>query len=256
MSPGRGNSSRAGRRAKEDDKDCEKPFAQPSYNAVLTFTDSSSLTGTRMTIAWDGTHFWSTAGGGSSGNRLAQYGATGAFISVFAPGMDLRSAFTKGDGSAPVFARVFSQTQLRVQNSPGVFGNDVLLSGGSLNSQSALVWNAKTNEFAAQFSGTITRWTATGQLAGTITLQGYGTLNNENTYPQHRGLCVSPKGWYMTYAGGVLSAWDDNGARVDTTVLNGAGTSFDSHFSISYAQGKVFVVDSAGGMWRGYDVGI
>ena len=36
----------------------------------------------------------------------------------------------------------------------------------------------------------------------------------------------------------------------------GAGTSFDSYFSLSYANGMVWIVDTAGGNWRGFDVGL
>ena len=52
----------------------------------------------------------------------------------------------------------------------------------------------------------------------------------------------------------MLSAWDSDGNRLDTTVLNGAGQRFDSHFSLSYTNDKFWVVDSAGGQWLGYSV--
>ena len=88
-----------------------------------------------------------------------------------------------------------------------------------------------------------------------MTLAGFGSMNNENTYPQDRGV-ATVKGFYFTYANGVLSAWSDQGVRIDTTNLNGVGTSFDSHFSLSYAQSKVWLIDQAGGTWRGYNVGL
>ncbi|MBI4704243.1 MAG: hypothetical protein HY744_24295 [Deltaproteobacteria bacterium] len=74
-------------------------------------------------------------------------------------------------------------------------------------------------------------------------------------YPQDRGV-AAVKGFYFTYANGVLSAWDDKGTRIDTAKLNGAGSSFDSHFSLSYAQGKIWVVDGGGQTWRGYNIGL
>jgi len=63
-------------------------------------------------------------------------------------------------------------------------------------------------------------------------------------------------GYWLTYSNRMLSAWDTDGNRVDTTELLNAGTSFDAHFSFSYANGMVFIVDGPGGSWRGYDVGL
>ena len=54
----------------------------------------------------------------------------------------------------------------------------------------------------------------------------------------------------------MLSAWDGAGTRVGTTELIGAGQTFDSHFSFSWAQGQVWVIDVANGTWRGYGVGL
>ena len=44
-----------------------------------------------------------------------------------------------------------------------------------------------------------------GVLIGTIVLQGFGNMNNENQQPQNRGL-VKAGGYYLTYSGGILSA--------------------------------------------------
>ena len=70
-------------------------------------------------------------------------------------------------------------------------------------------------------------------------------------YPQNRGvIAVGP--YYLTYNNLKLSVWDVNGTRVKTVTLNGAGTSFDSYFSLSWANKMVFIVDKAGGLWRGF----
>jgi hypothetical protein len=45
------------------------------------------------------------------------------------------------------------------------------------------------------------------------------------------------------------------GNRLATCTLAGAGTSSESDYSFCYSNGKVFVVDSSTGLWRGYDVG-
>ena len=53
----------------------------------------------------------------------------------------------------------------------------------------------------------------------------------------------------------MVSVWDTFGNRLTTCVLSGAGSTGESSYSFSYCNGKVFVVDSSTGFWRGYDVG-
>ncbi|RJP34418.1 MAG: hypothetical protein C4547_10850 [Phycisphaerales bacterium] len=227
---------------------------EESYDAVFTFTDAAALSQTRMTAAFDGVDYWSSSGGGPGGNRLARYDVNGNLQELYQPNIDMRSIFTEGD-SDPLYARGYNSPQIRVQTAPGVFGNDVVLTGGTLNAQSAVVFTTDGTEFRAMNAGSVSRWDRQGNFIGSIALSGFGSMNNENVYPQNRGM-ASGGDYMLTYANGVLSAWDDGGNRVDTTRLNGAGTTFDSHFSISYANGMVFVVDVAGGQWRGYDVGL
>src|SRR5262249_24115077 len=75
----------------------------------------------------------------------------------------------------------------------------------------------------------------------------------ENNYPQDRGIAALGNNW-LTYSNGTLSVWDQTGNRIGTTTLVGAGTSFDSHFSLSEANDKVFIVTQASGTWDGYAV--
>ncbi len=234
------------------DDDCNA-FSMPSYDASQTFQDA--LSSTTMTLAWDGTSFWSCSGGSPGGDRLARYSAAGALMQLYQPNIDFRSVFTKGDGTQPVYGREYSSTQVRVQTAPGSFGFDVSLAGGSIDAQSALVWDADSSQFVAFNAGTVTRWNSNGTFASTVTLQGFGNQGNENQYPQNRGI-IYRGGYYVTYSEGTLYGWNPAGQRVKQTILNGAGTSFDSHFSLSYAAGKVWIVDSAGGTWRGYNVGL
>jgi hypothetical protein len=238
------------------DDDCS-PLAKPSYDAALTFQDA--LQSTTMTLAWDGTSFWSSSGGGPNGDRLAQYTAQGALVKTYQPGIDFRSVFTIGGAGATLYARGFSDPFVRTMTSPGSFANAISLSGGTLDAQAAVVWNAAGTELVAMIgdnasSATVSRWTPQGTFIASFTLQGFAQ-NSENTYPANRGILAAGN-YYLTYSNGTLSAWDGTGKRVSSTKLNGAGTGFDSHFSLSYAQKKVFVVDAAGGTWRGYDVGL
>ncbi len=219
-----------------------------SYSVDKTFTDDVNLVGTRMTMAWDGSSYWSGAGGGPGGVRISQYDGAGNVVGSYAPGLDMRSVFT--DGSGTVFARQFADPTIYRQTSPGVFTSHVTLVGGSLDVQSAVV--RANNEYIAMSSGNVSRWDLSGNFLGNVTLSGFGSLLGEGGYPNNRGIAFWG-GYYLTYTDGELSAWDGSGNRVGQGTLVGAGTGFDSHFSFSYANdGRFWVVDSAGGAWKGY----
>ena len=153
-----------------------------------------------------------------------------------------------------MYSRAYSSNSIQVQGAAGTFTNFVTLSGGTLDAQASVVWNDDATELVAFNAGTVTRWGANGALIGTVALAGWGTQNSEDTQPQNRGI-VKAGGYYYTYSAGVLSAWSAAGTRAKTTVLTGAGQTFDSYYSLSYANGRIFVVDVAGGNWRGYPIG-
>ena len=226
-----------------------------TYSSSMSFRDAGALEQTRMTGAWDGTSLWASSGGSSTGIRLSEFDASGTWLGDYAPGYDVRSVFTMGDGTSPLYLRAYASASILVETSPGVFSTYVTLSGTSIDAQSAVVYDDTRNELIAQNLGRLDRFDATsGALVGTLYLSGYGSTGTESTYPQSRGVAVT-KGCYLTYADGNLNAWDDTGTRVGTAFLSGAGTSFDSYFSFSYFQGRVWVLDYAGGNWQGYDIG-
>ncbi len=231
---------------------CQVPFGAAAYDEALSFADAPLLVGERMPLAWDGVGYWGGSGSGPDDNRLVQYDGTGAVVAYFQPGFDVRSVFTKGDGTPSVFVRQWNDAQIHAQLSPGMFGNDAVLTGGTLDSQSAVVWDDTNDYFLAHYSGTITRWDATGAFVDTVVLDGYGDMGEEEVEPQ-AGVVAWSCGYFYTYSEQVLSAWDEDGNRVATTTLNGAGTSGSSYYSASIANGLFFVVDNAGGTWRGYD---
>ena len=222
-----------------------------SIHTNVTFTDA--LTNKTMGIAFDGSNYWSCSGGGSDGVRLAQYGLSGALIATYSPGLDFRSVFTRADGT--VLARAVNSPIIYQQTSPGVFASSgITLTGGALDAQSSVVLNGAGTEYDAMSGGVVSRWDTNGNYIGNVTLQGFGTLSNENMYSQNRGMAAFGNVW-LTYDGGRnLSIWDFSGNRLTQAVLPGAGTSFDSDFSFSYCSGKVFIVDMAGGTWRGYGI--
>jgi hypothetical protein len=234
-----------------DDCGCGGFMQDPAYNADITFTDS--LPGTTMTLTYDALNYWSTSGGGPGGDRLGEYDAFGLFIVNHQPNVDWRAVFTKEDSVGPVYGRGFNSSQIQVMTAPGVFANDVLLNGGAMDSQSSVAFDSERREFIALNSnGDVQRWDEAGNFVGTVTLQGYGAMGTEGQYPQNRGVAWMCD-YYLTYADGNLSAWDSTtGTRTTTSVLTGAGVSFDSHFSLSFANERAFVVDVAGGTWRGY----
>ena len=237
----------------DSDTDCVPPLlALAAYDAKVTFPDAG-VAGTRMTITWDGTNYWES-GGGFPGQQLAQISAAGQTLNLY-QGPDFRSVFTVDGVGAVVYVRQYGNNTIQTMPNPGNYVNGTTLVGGNLDSQSAVVFNPGGTEYVGLSSGTIDRWDINGSHLQSFSLSGFGQNNpNENQYPQNRGvIAVGP--YYITYVDQTLSAWDSNGVRVKTAKLNNAGISSDSYFSLSYANHMVFIVDSAGGMWRGYDIG-
>lgn len=223
---------------------------QSSYQPATSFSDA--LGGTTMTIAFDGTHYWASTGGNSGGLRYAQYDSSGNLLSTYAPGLDFRSVFT--DYQSTVYARAYSNRTIFVQTSPGVFADSgVQLSGGHLDSQSSVVLNGDETEFVAFDNGVLSRWNRSGTHLGSVSFTGWGSIGGEASYPDNRGIAVTG-GYYLTYSDEILSVWDQAGTRVGQTQLQGGGSTFDSNFSISYANGQVFVVTTRGGTWNGFSL--
>ena len=222
-----------------------------SIHTNVAFTDG--LTATPTGLAFDGTNYWSCSGGSASGVRLARYTFSGALAGTYSPGLDFRSVFTRADGA--LLARAYNNNLIYQQTSPGVFAaSGTTLTGGILNTQSSVVLGAAGTEFQAMSGGVVSRWSTNGAYLGSVALTGFGSLSGENTSPQNRGLAVAGNLW-LTYNGnGILSIWDGAGNRVVQAALPGAGTSSDSSWGFSFCNGKVFIVDAAGGKWRGYDL--
>ncbi len=216
---------------------------------ATSFPDA--LGSTTMTIAYDGTYYWSSTGGSAGEIREAQYDSSGNLIATYAPGLDFRSIFTNAAGQ--VFARAYSDPRIYIQTSPGVFTPYATLSGGSLHDQSSVVLNGAGTEYIAMLVGSVSRWDLGGNFLGSTILSGYGSGDGETSYPQNRGIGAAGNS-YFTYSNGVMSTWDLAGNRIATDNLIGAGTSFSSFFSFSYTRGMPFVIDDAGGTWRGFSV--
>lgn len=223
-------------------------FSSSSYSATTTFQDHDPST--TMTLAWDGANYY-TSSGGSASSPYAKYDASGNFIASTSPtpGIDFRSVFT--DSSNDLLARGFNSRTIYQQTSFGHFSALTQLNGGNLDAQSAVVMNGAGTEYLAEINGTVSRWNLAGNYLGSFSLAGFSALG----YPQDRGLAVAGND-LLTYYNGTVTAWDMSGHNLGSATLLGAGTSFDSYFSFSYAHDKFWVVDQAGRTWRGYDLGL
>jgi hypothetical protein len=205
-------------------------------------------------MAFDGSNYWSCSGGTPSGLRLARYDTNGNVLGTYSPGLDFRSVFT--DGAGVILARAYADPTIYRQYSPGVFvPSGVTLAGGSLDLNSAVMMNAAGTEYVALSNGVVSRWNPAGTFIGAVSLQGFGTLAGETNTPQNVKLSTFGNFWLTGNGLGIISVWDTTGIRLAQLNLRAAGTSADSQWSFSYCNGKVFIVDVAGGSWRGYDVG-
>ena len=228
-------------------------FSAASYGATELF-ENSGVNQHAFTMTKTSTGYWVGDGGGSGGDRLFHYNLSGTFLSAYAPGIDFRSIFS--DASGDIFARNYADASIYKMGAPGVFAAYVALTGGTLDAQSNVVLNSSGTGYLSMSFGTVSRWDLAGTFLGSTSLVGFGGA--EAGYPQGRGI-VSVGGRWITYDGaGGLSMWDaSTGARLGMAALLGAGSSFDSQFSLSYAGGKVWVADGSGAeyYWRGYDIG-
>ncbi len=221
-----------------------------SVHTNVTMLDT--LNSIVMGIACDGTNYWTVSGGSPSGVRLGRYSSSGVLQATYSPGFDFRSIFSTANGT--VMARYLTNRTLLRQTTPGVFINSVTLSGGTLDDQAQVILNGAGNEYQAMTAGVVSRWSTNGTYLGSVNLAGFGSISNENLYPQNRGIAAYSNFW-LTYNGSnVLSIWDSSGNRLAQVMLVGSGTGFDASFSFSFCNGKVFIADISGGLWRGFDL--
>jgi len=226
-------------------------LGQASYDAAMVFPNHSLLY-TPTGIAWDGTSFWVGGDGNLGGFTEVRYDGAGNYLASYEPGVGFSAIYTKGDGTSPVFGRQLTWNNVMKQNTPGQWSEPSTLAGGNPPVMMGVAWDDVHGEYIGLQDGTLHRWNAAGQALANVTFQGFGSVVGEDAYPSGRRVAFA-YGHYLTYVDTVISAWDADGNRVASSVLNGAGTTdFDSALSFSFAQGKVWVVDSAQGTWRGY----
>jgi uncharacterized repeat protein (TIGR01451 family) len=223
---------------------------QTNYSSSQSILNA--LGPTVMTMAFDGSSYWESAGFAGAGTRLARYDILGNLQATYAPGLDFRSVFT--DPAGNLFARTYASSIIYRQILPGVFTNYVTLGSGLLDVNSSVVFNGNGSEFIAMYSGVVSRWQSDGTFLGTANLNGFGAVPGENTAPQNRGIAAIGNYWVTYNGNGVISFWDTSGNRVWQATLQGATGSANSGYTFSYCNGKVFVMDTSSGNWLGYDV--
>ncbi len=195
-------------------------FSSASYNASMTFLDKNP--GTTMTLAFDGTNYYSGSGGGSS-SPIAKYDASGNFIASTSPtpGIDFRSVFT--NSSNDVLARGFASSAIYKQTSTfGTFTQVLTLGSPTPDVQSAVVLNSQGSEYISRVVATVNRWDLAGNALAQVTLTGSPTVTATG-YPSGRGIAAAG-GYWLTYAAQTVYAWDYSGNLLDSALLNGAGT--------------------------------
>jgi hypothetical protein len=236
---------------------CSVDLNAASYVTTTTFQDR--LGAPAATLAFDGTAFW-TYGQPTVTYNMGQYTPTGALSGQYNRTLKMISLFSPG-GNGAVYSRYQGSPYIYRMQTPSNLVYLLPLKGGTLVTESAVAMKADGTEFLALANGTVSRWTATGVLVESFALPGFGTVAGESGSPQASRLALA-SGKILTYSMGTLSIWDVtwgtpslvNSRR--STVLTGAGTSVDSHYSLSYANGLVWIWDGPGGLWRGYDIGL
>jgi hypothetical protein len=232
-----------------DDTDPGCTFAEDAYVESVSFLDG--LGSTAMGLAWDGAVYWGATGGSTSGVRLGPYSGSGPYVDGYAPGLDFRSLFTMG--GATLFATTFDEPTLFRFDAPGVETAVFDFEYGLPNPQSGAVWQEATGEFVARSGSLVERWDIDGNYTAPVLLAGTSVAEAES--PQAYRIAVADVCMF-TYLDGVLSVWDTDGTRKDQAELVGAGDGWNSNWSLSYANGMVWVLDDATSLWRGYDVGL
>jgi hypothetical protein len=237
-----------------------EPLAS-SYEASVIFADAIGVPVT--TLGFDGSYYWSYGSYSRRGTKTqieGQYATDGTLVrSNFNQTVELNSIFSPG-GDGRLHARYAGYMLVYRMNldanglSTGAFSYLVTLSSaGALLADGSLAMTADGAEFLGFANGnTISRWSSTGTFLGSIAL----TENGSPASAQNGRIALAHDGSILTYSNGFLSVWDRaTGARVRTVTLVGAGTTAQSHYSFSYANGMVWILDDTGLSWRGYAIG-
>jgi len=224
---------------------------------VAAMFDDDTTLPFAIALGSDGTSRWVGSGNSTAGDRLVQYTADGSSVVMrYAPGIDFRTLFTKVPGRGPILARGYPDQQLLRMDSPGTFVADVLLVGGSVaGTDMTIVYDNTRRHFVGNIDGSLEMWNDDGEFFDSLSLENWGVDNPAESGSQK---VVTACGYYLTYANGIASVFDGSGQRVDMKTLTDAPTTVTTEtlFSLSYADGLLWVLDVTDGTWRGWDLGL
>lgn len=233
-------------------------FASSSYSASKSF-GATPLVGTTMTLAHSSTTGYWASSGCCGGLDLANYDNDGNLLATYSNTFDFRSLMA--DATGTIYARMYADHRIYRMDAPNMFTTYIGLEL-PIYEQSSVTFNSAGTEFIALFDGAVHRWNLAGQSLGFTTLVGFGDDDCEDSYPQNRGV-VAAGGYYFTVDGGCggnerVFAWSEStGQRTgDALLLSSGNNQYNTNFSLSYADGLLWLVDDNGGTWRGYDFGV
>ncbi len=222
-------------------------FGAASYSADVVFAQPALYADDYIGISFDGTHYWTGVAGVPGHTSLAELDSVGTSV-YSGTDKDYRSVFS--DQTGAIFVRLFNDNVIYKQGAAGVFTPYVTVAGPNLGNQMGVVLNAAGTEYIAWDGSSVYRWDLTGAYLGSSSLVMTCTLSCP---------VLSVGNLWLTYDDSTqtLSAWDNiTGVLAGQTVLTGASTGhYSSSWSLSYANGRVFVADNtSAGKWRGYPV--
>jgi hypothetical protein len=233
-----------------DEARCVSPANAPSY--VMTKSMVDALRAPQQSLAFDGTYYWAVGSRYTYG--LVSY-TTAGVSKKYSTFYDF-SSVASADGRGRIYARSTADAWMYQMNSATGFVDVAYLMNGVLDNDSSVAVTANPVTFVALSDGVVTTWNALGELPVSFQLASWGTIAGERNVPQRSRMALVGD-TILTYSNGTLSFWSrTTGQRLRTTQLVGAGTTVASHYSFSFADGLVWVLDDVGGTWRGYSVGL
>jgi len=228
-------------------------FTDPSEDAIGTLT--SNVSAVQMGVAYDGTNYWVDSGALGGSPNLGKISSGGASLATYTASGDFRS-LTMFNGQ--LYAYTASSSSLKPVLADGTLSSSGVITLATPADHSNLPTSLEKvvfdgTYFISRDSSTIQRWTTTGQDAGSVTLSG--TLSKDTNGFGYASIAAGNGLWFTYATNGELSAWDPTtGLRLDTTILNAAGTSTIDPFSLAFANGNIFVSTNASSANSTYNV--
>jgi hypothetical protein len=247
---------------------CEADPAATSYLPAFTIPDVLYRDYASMTYQGGASPGYFATAGWANTTNLASYDATsGAPTGTFSTRYAYRSIFTAGGSGETIFVRAVSSSSILTMLSPGVFQFAVSLSGGpagALAPDGAVAMTVDGGYLVTQNGGVVSLWSMPGGTwSRSVALEGFGAdpqVPYESSPPANVRVAMA-RDKFLTYSRGVLSIWTWDGIggtaqRRKVTLVDADPFDYPlNDFSMSYANGYVFVHDYTGGVWRGYRVG-